>query len=79
MPNRSTILCARSGCDVPLKTLILGILLRRKELGFSKLARIKAFARTGSDTTGITAKTLHTTNQITAEKGLHHILMNVFF
>lgn len=78
MPNRSTILWARSGCDVPLKTLIFGILLRRNELGFSKFARIKLFARTGSDTTGITAKTSHTTNQMTAEKDLHHILMNVF-
>jgi len=78
MPNRSTILWARSGCDVPLKTLIFGILLLRNELGFSKFARIKLFARTGSDTTGITAKTSHTTNQITAEKDLHHILINVF-
>jgi hypothetical protein len=79
MPNRSTILWARSGCDVPLKTLIFGILLRRNELGFSKFARIKLFARTGSDTTGITAITSHTTNQITAEKDLHHIRLNVFY
>lgn len=27
MPNRSTIRCAKSGCDVPLNTLMLGILL----------------------------------------------------
>lgn len=79
IPSRSTILWARSGCDVPLKTLIFGILLRSKQLGFSKFARIKLLARTGSDTTGITAKTSHTTNQITAEKDIHHIPMNVFY
>lgn len=27
IPNRSTIRCAKSGCDVPLNTLMLGILL----------------------------------------------------
>ncbi|KFM69555.1 hypothetical protein X975_08405, partial [Stegodyphus mimosarum] len=26
MPKRSTIFCAKSGCEVPLKTLMLGML-----------------------------------------------------
>ena len=29
IPSRSTIFCARSGCDVPLNTLMLGILVSR--------------------------------------------------
>lgn len=54
MPRRSTIRWARSGCEVPLKTLMFGILLcktRTREL--SKFARNKLLARTGCDT-GIT-------------------------
>lgn len=53
MPSLSTILCARSGCDVPLKTLIFGILLCNIPRDFSKFARNKLLARTGWDT-GIT-------------------------
>lgn len=54
MPRRSTIRWARSGCEVPLKTLMFGILLcktRTREL--SKFALNKLLARTGCDT-GIT-------------------------
>lgn len=54
MPNRSTILCARSGWDVPLKTFIFGILLCNITLGFSRFARNKLLARTCWDNTGIT-------------------------
>jgi len=57
IPRRSTILEARSGWEVPLKTLILGILLRRLTLGLSRFALNKLLARTGCDKTGITVKT----------------------
>lgn len=54
MPSRSTIRCAKSGCEVPLKTLMFGILLcRALSREFSKFARNKLLARTGCDT-GIT-------------------------
>lgn len=54
IPSLSTILCARSGCDVPLKTLMFGILLcNTPQRDFSKFARNKLLARTGWDT-GIT-------------------------
>lgn len=54
MPSRSTIRWARSGCEVPLKTLMFGILLcRPRTREFSKFARNKLLARTGCDT-GIT-------------------------
>lgn len=54
MPRRSTIRWARSGCEVPLKTLMLGILLcKTRAREFSKFARNKLLARTGCDT-GIT-------------------------
>lgn len=56
IPNRSTILWARSGWEVPLKTLMFGILLwRMDEEDFSIFARNKLLARTGWET-GITAK-----------------------
>jgi len=54
IPRRSTIRCARSGCDVPLKTLMFGILLCKATRELSKFARNKLLARTGCDT-GITA------------------------
>lgn len=54
MPRRSTIRWARSGCEVPLKTLMFGILLcKTRTREFSKFARNKLLARTGCDT-GIT-------------------------
>lgn len=56
MPRRSTMRCARSGWDVPEKTLMLGILdCILRPLDFSKLSRTKLFARIGlADRTGIT-------------------------
>lgn len=61
IPKRSTILWARSGCDVPENTLMFGILecSEFNELAdFSKLSRIKLFARIGlADRTGITQST----------------------
>lgn len=61
IPKRSTILWARSGCDVPENTLMFGI-LECNEFNvlacFSKLSRIKLFARIGlADRTGITQST----------------------
>lgn len=55
IPSLSTIRCARSGCDVPLKTLMFGILLCNtpQPRGFSNFARNKLLARTGCGT-GIT-------------------------
>lgn len=59
MPRRSTIRWARSGCEVPLKTLMFGILLcRTRTREFSKFARNKLLARTGCDT-GITTTENH--------------------
>ncbi|KAE9542578.1 hypothetical protein AGLY_002489 [Aphis glycines] len=50
MPNRSTIRCAKSGCDVPLNTLMFGILLlatfARVETKFDFTRHL---ARMGSD------------------------------
>lgn len=54
IPSRSTIRWAKSGCEVPLKTLMFGILLcKTRAREFSKFARNKLLARTGCDT-GIT-------------------------
>lgn len=59
MPRRSTIRWARSGCDVPEKTFMLGILdCILSTLDFSKLFRTKLLARIGlADRTGITQST----------------------
>lgn len=59
MPSRSTIRCARSGCDVPEKTFMFGILdCILSTLDFSKLFRTKLLARIGlADRTGITQST----------------------
>lgn len=59
MPRRSTMRCAKSGWDVPEKTLMLGILdCILRPLDFSKLSRTKLFARIGlADRTGITQST----------------------
>lgn len=59
IPNRSTIRCAKSGCDDPENTLIFGILdCNFKTLDFSKLSRTKLLARIGlADRTGITQST----------------------
>ena len=54
IPSLSTIRWARSGCEVPLKTLMFGILLcNTPPRDLSKFARNKLLARTGCDT-GIT-------------------------
>lgn len=56
IPSLSTILCANSGCDDPLNTLIFGILLCNKfPRELSKFARNKLLARTACET-GITEK-----------------------
>lgn len=61
MPRRSTMRCARSGCEVPENTLMFGILecIRfRQPACFSKLSRIKLLARIGlAERTGITQST----------------------
>lgn len=61
IPKRSTILWARSGWEVPEKTFMFGILECNEFLllaCFSKLSRIKLFARIGlADRTGITQST----------------------
>lgn len=64
IPSLSTILWARSGCEVPLNTFIFGILLLMCALGFSKFARNKLLARTDSDKTGITVKRMRITNSL---------------
>lgn len=59
MPRRSTMRCAKSGCDEPENTLIFGILdCNLSTLDRSKLFRTKVLARMGlADRTGITQST----------------------
>lgn len=69
MPSLSTIFCARSGCDVPEKTLMLGILeppRLTKTAGDSNFEHNRLRARTGSANRGIT--------NISAQSTLHAFL-----